>query len=117
MGFRADLNEWLSDQQMDIAELKQAALADPEGFDRALDDLPRDEDEALIRVFAVVQVLNEILADKKRLPEKLAEVIRRIRRALAAIAHDAEASSYILTLSTTPPSLTIGVTFNAPENE
>jgi hypothetical protein len=117
MGFRADLDEWLSDQQMDIAELKQAALTDPEGFDKALDDVPHSEDEALIRVFAVVQVLNEILADKKRLPETLAEVIVGIRRALAAIARNAEASSYILTLSTTPPRLTIGVTFAAPEKE
>lgn len=99
----------------DIEGLAAAALEDPAGLASAIDEITvsvrDDPDLALIRLLAVLEVLNEVLRSRKALPERFAEVIRKLREALEWITTALKAASYQLAYHATPAGVTIAVTF------
>jgi hypothetical protein len=101
----------------DIEGLAASALNDPAGVASAIDEITvsvrDDPDLALIRLLAVVEVLNEVLRSRKALAEQFGEVIRKLREALEWIVTALKAASYQLAYSATPAGLTVAVTFAA----
>ncbi len=99
----------------DIEGLAAAALDDPAGLASAIDEITvsvRDDPElAFIRLLAVVEVLNEVLRNRKALPEPFAEVVRKLREALEWIVTALKAASYQLAYTATPVGVTIALTF------
>jgi hypothetical protein len=100
----------------DIDGLVAAALQDPSGVAAAVDEITvsvrDDPDLALLRLFAVVEVLNEVIRDRKAMPELFAEVIKKLREALEWIATALNAASYQLAYHpATGGGVTIGLTF------
>jgi hypothetical protein len=99
----------------DIKGLAAAALDDPPGVAAAIDEITvsvrDDPDLALIRLLGVVEVINEVLRDRKAMPEQFAEVIRKLRQALEWIVTALKAASY--QLAATPAGVTIAVTFTS----
>jgi hypothetical protein len=113
MGFRADFDGWLNDSKVDVGlqQLAVSAIEDAPGVVDVLGRLDDGADGAFIRVLGVVEVLNEILRMRKSLPEGFAEVLQKMREALKKIAREFGAASYQLTISSTPPSISIGMNF------
>jgi hypothetical protein len=98
----------------DIEGLAAAALDDPPGVAAAIDEITvsvrDDPDLALLRLLAVVDVLNVVLRYRTALPEQFAEVFRKLREALEWIATAVKAASYQLTYSNTA-GVTIALSF------
>ena len=112
-GFRADFDGWLqgSTGPVNISQVTIAALADPAAVAQLVRDLGED-DVAYVRLLGVIEVMNEILRDKKTLPENFSDVLKAIRERLKEIARNFEAVSYELSVSATfPPALTLRMTF------
>ncbi len=114
MAFQTDFDGWISQAAhatVNVEHLALVALEDPHGVAQVLDGLSDDPDAALIRVLGVVEILNEILRIRKSLPDRFAEVLRKVRDAVAKIAKAFGAASYVLNVNNTPPSITLSVTF------
>lgn len=97
----------------DIGGLAAAALDDPSGVASAINEITvsvrDDPDLAFIRLIGVVEVLNEVLRQRRALPEQFAGVVGKIREALDWIATALSATAYQVAYH--PGGLTISVTF------
>jgi hypothetical protein len=112
-GFRADFDGWLqgSTGPVNISQVTISALADPLAVAQVVGDLGAD-DVAYVRLLGVIEVMNEILKDKKTLPESFSNVLKAIREKLKEIATNFEAVSYELSVSAAlPPAITLSMTF------
>jgi hypothetical protein len=101
----------------DIDGLVAAALEDPSGVAAAVDEITvsvrDDPDLALLRLFALVEVLNEVIRYRKAMPELFAEVLRKLREALEWIATALNAASYQLAYNPgTAGGVTIALVFS-----
>jgi hypothetical protein len=112
-GFRADFDGWLqgSTGPVNISQVTISALADPVAVARVVHDLG-DDDVAYVRLLGVIEVMNEVLKDKKTLPENFAEVFKEVREKLQKIARNFGAVSYDLSVTATfPPAITVSMSF------
>jgi hypothetical protein len=112
-GFRTDFDGWLqgSSGPVNISQVTVSALADPSAVAQVVRALGED-DVAYVRLLGVIEVMNEILKDKKTLPESFAEVLEVVREKLKEIARHFEAASYELSVTATfPPAITVRMTF------
>jgi len=113
-GFRAEFDGWLqgSTGPVNISQVTILALADPAEVAEVVRELG-DDDVAYVRVLGVIEVMNEILRDKKTLPERFAEVLKEIREKLKGIAKSFNADAYELSITASvPPAITVSMTFH-----
>jgi hypothetical protein len=112
-GFRADFDGWLrgSAGPVNISQVTISAIADPVAVAQVVRELGED-DVAYVRLLGVIEVMNEVLKDKKTLPENFAEVLKAVREKLKEIAMNFGAVSYELSVTATfPPAITVRMTF------